>query len=121
MNTQTTINSYNGVKQIGVSTSVTNVLPKVKDATINIRDRVNDVLMTEKHNLVGYQVSINETIDDSLRNIMINNRNNLEAIHNKMFNELFNMGEYTADIASSQQIADTVQIFNNYKVQMPFK
>lgn len=121
MNTQSTLTSKYGVKQIGVSTSVTNVLPKVKDATINIRDRVNDVLLTEKHNLLGYQTGINEAIDDGLRNILVKNRDNLEGVHNRMFNELFNMGEYTADIASSQQIADTAQIFNNYKVQMPFK
>ena len=120
MNTQSVITSKNGVQQIGVSKSVTNALPKVKDASMNARDRMNDTLLTEKHNLVSYQVGINEMIDDDLRNIFINNRNNIQGLQMKFVNELFNMGEYRADIASGPQIADTAEIFNNYKTQLPY-
>ena len=121
MNTQSIITSKNGVQQIGISKSVANALPKVKDATMNARDRINDTLLTEKHNLLSYQVGINEMIDEDLREIFINNRNNLQKLQLNFFNQLFNMGEYRADVASGLQIADTAEIFNNYKTQLPYK
>lgn len=122
MNTQSTITSKNGVQQIGISKGVASPeLPKVKDANMNLRDRTNDILLTEKHNLVSYQIGIDEIIDDDLRNIVVSNRNSLQGIQVKFVNELFNMGEYTADVASSAQITDAAQVFGNYKTQMPFK
>lgn len=120
MNTQSIITSKNGVQQIGISKAVANPkLPQTKDPTINVRDRINDVLLTEKHNLVSYQIGLNEIIDDDLRNVITSNRNNLQGLQVKFFNELFNMGEYKADVASSSQIADTAETFSNYKVQLP--
>ncbi len=71
MNTEQTMTSKAGVLKIGKT--VSNELPQVKDASINVRDRLNDVLLTEKHNLVSYQTGINEMIDDNLRQIVINN------------------------------------------------
>ncbi len=122
MNTESIITSKNGIQQIGVSKGVASPqLPKTKDATMNLRDRANDVLLTEKHNLISYQTAINEIIDDDLRNIVINNRNNTQGVQVKFFNELFNMGEYKADVASTAQIADTVDTFTNYKTQLPYK
>lgn len=122
MNTQSTVTSKNGVQQIGISKGYASPqVPQTKDATMNVRDRVNDMLLTEKHNLVNYQIGIDEVIDDDLRNVVINNRNSLQGIQVKLFNELFNMGEYKADVASSAQIADVAEVFSNYKTQMPYK
>lgn len=119
MDTQSTVTSKAGVVKIGKQ--VSNELPKVKDANVNLRDRLNDFLLTEKHNLVSYQVAINEIINDDLRNIIVNNRNSIQAAHSRIFTELFNLGEYQADIAANAQIADTYEVFNNYKTQFPFK
>lgn len=122
MNNQSIITSKNGVQQIGINKAYASPqLQQSKDATINVRDRVNDVLETEKHNLVSYQIGINEIIDDDLRNIVISNRNNIQGLQVKFFNELFNMGEYRADVAAGAQINDTAQVFGNYKTQLPYK
>jgi len=119
MNTQSIITSKTGVQKIGIN--VSNELPKVKDPNINVRDRLNDVLATEKHNLINYQVGINEIINDDLRNLLFNNRDNLQDLHTRFFNELFNLGEYQADVAVNIQIKDTVDVFTNYKTQLPFQ
>lgn len=118
MDTNSLITSQTGVQKIGKPVSIE--LPKVKDPTINLRDRLNDVLATEKHNIINYQIGINETINDDLRQIIIDNRNSLQNLHSRLFNELFNLGEYTADIASDMQITDTLNVFTNYKSQLPF-
>lgn len=119
MDTQFTVTTTTGIQKIGKK--VSSELPKVKDPTVNLRDRINDVLLTEKHNLDSYQIGINEIINDDLRNLVMENRNRLQETHLTFFNELFNLGEYQADIASPQQIANTSEIFTNYKVQLPFK
>ena len=119
MDTQSTVTTNTGVQKIGKR--VSNELPKVKDANMNVRDRLNDILLTEKHNLVSYQVAINEIINDDLMKIVIDNRNNLQNAHTWFFNEMFNLGEYQADMATTPQIKDTFDVFSNYKAQFPFK
>ncbi len=119
MDTQATITSKTGVQKIGRTVSAE--LPKVKDPSINVRDRLNDVLLSEKHNLVSYQIAINEIINDDLRNLLINNRNRLQGLHTGVFNELFNLGEYQADVATTPQIADTFDVFSGYITQLPYK
>lgn len=119
MDTNLTVTSKTGAQKIGVP--VSSELPKVKDPTINVRDRLNDVLLTEKHNLISYQIGINEVVNDDLRNVVISNRNKIQDMHTRFFNEMFNLGEYQVDIATNIQISDSVQVFNNYKVQLPYK
>jgi hypothetical protein len=36
-----------------------------------------------------------------------------------IFNELFNLGEYQADVATSPQVKDIFDVFNGYKTQLP--
>ena len=119
METQSTVTSKTGVVKIGKP--VSSELPKVKDSNVNLRDRLNDVLLTEKHNLVSYQIGINEVINTDLQNVITNNRNRLQNIHTNIFTQLFDLGEYQADVATSQQIADTSQVFTNYRTQFPYQ
>jgi len=119
MDTQSTVTSKAGIQKIGKT--VSNELPKVKDVNINLRDKLNDILMVEKHNLVSYQIAINEIINDDLRNLLIDNRNKIQGMHTGFFNELFNLGEYQADVASTPQIKDTIDVFKGYKTQLPIQ
>lgn len=118
MDTQSIVTSNNGVQKIGKPLS--DKLPKVKDANVNLRDRLNDILSDEKHNLVNYQIAINEAINDDLRDLLMDNRNRIQGAHNSIFNELFSLGEYQSDVANNQQIRDALDIFTNYKVQLPY-
>ncbi|SNS40165.1 Coat F domain-containing protein [Anaerovirgula multivorans] len=119
MNTEQTITSKAGVQKIGKT--VSNELPQVKDPSINIRDKLNDILLMEKHNLVSYQIGINEMINDDLRQIVINNRDQLQQIHTRYFNEMFNLGEYQANVAVNAEVADLVEIFTGYQTQFPLQ
>lgn len=119
MNTQQTVTTKSGTQKIGVK--VSNELPKVKDASMNLRDRLNDVLLMEKHNLVSLQIAINEIINDDLRELVISNRNNIQNAHMRFFNEMFNLGEYQADVATGPQIRNSWDVFNSYRSQFPFK
>lgn len=117
MDTNSTVTAPTGVQKIGVK--VTNEMPKVKDPNINVRDKLNDVLSGEKHNLTNYQIAINEMLNDDLRGVLENNRNSIQSLHTNVFNELYCMGEYQADLASKPQISDVFDVFNNYKSQIP--
>ena len=117
MDTQSLVTSKLGVQKIGMR--VSNELPKEKDVNINLRDMLNDILFFEKHNLVSYQIAINEIINDDLRNLLTENRNRIQGLHTGFFNELFNLGEYQADVATAPQIKDIYDVFNGYKIQLP--
>jgi hypothetical protein len=53
MDTQFVVTTKAGLQKIG--RQVSDELPKVKDATINLRDRLNDMLIDEKQLLNNYQ------------------------------------------------------------------
>lgn len=69
MDTQSTITSKMGVPKIGKT--VSQELPNVKDVNLNVRDKLNDILLYEKHNLVNYQITTNEIINDDLRAVLL--------------------------------------------------
>jgi len=117
MDTQSIITSKVGVQKIGKK--VSKELPKVKDPNVNLRDRLNDILLNEKQFLVNYQIAINEVINDDLRNLLIDNSSKIQGVHTRFFSELFNLGEYQADVATNPQITDTFDVFNGYKTQLP--
>lgn len=118
MDTQSIITTKTGAVKIGKE--VTAQLPKQKDATVNDRDRLNDILLHEKHMLTGYNTGINEVLDPTLLNLLQENRQQLQQVHQQMLEALFDMGEYTADIALPNQVADAYDIFNGYKTQFPY-
>ncbi len=118
MDTQSIITTKTGAVKIGKE--VTAQLPKQKDATVNDRDRLNDILLHEKHMLTGYNTGINEVLDPNLLNLLQENRQQLQQVHQQMLEALFDMGEYTADIALPNQVADAYDIFNGYKTQFPY-
>lgn len=118
MDSTSTVTSPLGVQKIGKSMSPK--LPKVKDATVNVRDRLNDVLINEKYILNGYNTGSHEMIDQGLLNLVFQNMDRNIRIHRQILEEMFNLGEYQADIATPPQVADTFDVFNGYKTQLPY-
>ena len=119
MDNNSTVTSAFGVQKVGKDRSP--VLPKQKDATVNLRDRLNDVLASEKYILDGYRIGSNELIDEQLYKLVKSNSDQVEQCHRQLLTELFNLGEYQADMAVPAQIADAYDMFNNYKVQLPYQ
>lgn len=119
MNNRSTVTSQFGVQKIGKQRSP--VLPKEKDIGVNLRDRLNDVLLSEKHIIDGYQIGMNEVIDEQLYNIVMQNLDRNRQLQRKMFEQLFDLGEYQADTATPPQISDALDMFTNYKTQLPYQ
>ena len=118
MDNQSIVTSPFGVQKIGKGKSP--LLPKEKDANVNLRDRLNDLLASEKYIMDGYRIGSNEIIDQQLFDLIMQNLDNAKKMHRKMLGHLFDLGEYQADTATQAQIADTFDVFTNYKVQLPY-
>lgn len=119
MDNNSIVTSPFGVQKIGKERSP--VLPKEKDSSFNLRDRLNDVLANEKYALEGYNIGLNEVIDNQLYNLAKGNQDKIRQLQRKMVEELYNLGEYQADIATPPQVSDTFDVFNKYMVQLPYQ
>lgn len=118
MDNSSIVTSPFGVQKIGKGRSP--VLPKEKDPSFNLRDRLNDVLASEKYMMDGYRIGLNELIDDQLYNLSMSNLDNIKKVHREILTKLFDLGEYQADMAMPAQISDAYDVFNKYKVQLPY-
>ncbi len=119
MDTASTITTKTGAKKIGKQ--VSGVMQQPKDATVNDRDRLNGVLMHEKQVLLGYTTGLNEAFDGNFYNLIQKNRSRIQDCHQHVVEALFNTGEYTADIAPPEQVADAYDIFTKYQNQLPYQ
>jgi len=115
---QSVMTTKAGARVIGKQPSPT--LPKQKGTEINLRDRLNSALSTEKHLAVGYTTSMNEAIDPGLYNLLGEARDEVQHYQRKFFEALFNLGEYGADLAMEPQVTDAVDVFTTYKGQLPY-
>lgn len=112
-----TVTSPFGVQKIGKGKSP--VLPKEKDASFNIRDRLNDALSSEKYLIEAYTTGSKELLCEKLYNITNENLNSVKQLQRHLFEQIFNLGEYQADTATQQQIDDAFDMFYKYQVQFP--
>lgn len=115
---QSVITTKAGSQVIGKQPSP--ILPKTKGPDVNLRDRLNTALSTEKSMSLGYTTSANEAIDPSLYGLLKQNREEAQGLQRKFFEALFDIGEYTADLATSQHVTDAVDTFTNYRAQLPY-
>ena len=113
-----TVTSPFGVQKIGKGKSP--VLPDEKDPSFNLRDRLNDVLLSEKHIIESYTTGAKEVLCQQLYTIASENLSNLKSAQRHLFEELFNLGEYQADVAAQPQLDDALDMFTKYKVQLPY-
>lgn len=118
MDTTSTITTKTGAKKIGKQ--VSGVMQQPKDATVNDRDRLNGVLMHQKQVIQGYTTGLNEAFDGNFFKLIRKNRDRVQDYHQQVVEALFNTGEYTADIAPPEQVADACDIFTKYRDQLPY-
>ncbi len=87
---------------------------------VNDRDRINDLLASEKYLTEGYNISTFEAttpeLQNTLKNILNETHNNRKALYQLMEQR----GWYKAEKADQQQISQAYNQFNNYKSQLPF-
>lgn len=98
----------------------TGQLPKVKGPQLNDRDRLNDILTTEKYLTSGYNVSLNEfshrEIYDTVKQIL----NETHDAHRACFEQMFNLGWYKLPQQEMVPVALAYQQFQNYQGQFPY-
>ena len=117
IDTNSIVTSQCGVQKIGKDKSP--ALPKEKDQTFNVRDRLNDTLSSEKYLIEAYTTGSKEILCQKLYKLINDNLNGVKQLQRNLFDQLFNLGEYQADVATPQQIDDAFDMFSKYKVQFP--
>lgn len=117
MDPNATITTKTGVQKIGKELNI-NIQ---KDQSINDLDRLYDVLFRHKHMMNVYQISSSEAVDPALYTLFNTCRQRVQEQHGKILDTLFNMGEYTADVAPPSQVKDVSDVFMGYLNQLPYK
>lgn len=95
-------------------------LPTVKDASINDRDRLQDLLAQEKYLTSGYNMAMIEASHDALWDVIKQNSDACHQMQRQVYNLMFKKGWYKLPVASAQTVTHTFQQFVQYKTQFPF-
>lgn len=95
----------------------TNQLPTVKGPEMNDRDRLNDMLATEKYLTDNYNVFAREASYNDLHKDVCQILNQTHQEARGLFNFMFNKGWYSLQAESTQQVAQVQQQFTNYQTQ----
>lgn len=117
MDPNATITTKTGALKIGRQVS----FQIQKDKHLNDLDRLYDILLQEKHMLQTYQTASSEMVDFGLYSLMENNRQRVRQCHGRFIDTLFDMGEYTADVAPRSQVKDISEVFMGYLKQLPYE
>lgn len=96
-------------------------LPQVKGPEFNDRDRINDLLSTEKYLTTGYNIGAFEANDDALREDLLAILNETHDFQRRLFKAMYNKGWYAMNPANASVVAKAVTDFNHYKTQLPYQ
>ncbi|MCX7572137.1 spore coat protein [Tumebacillus sp. DT12] len=96
------------------------LLPKVKGPEMNDRDRLNDVLATEKYLTHGYNISCYEMSHRELHDTVLRILNETHEAHRVCFEQMFNNGWYKLPQEELSEVALAYQQFQNYQGQFPY-
>ncbi|UFJ42054.1 spore coat protein [Brevibacillus humidisoli] len=95
--------------------------PKVKGPEMNDRDRLNDVLATEKYLTDSLNVAAREASHDQLHHDMITILNETHRSQRSIFNMMFQKGWYALEAEDQQKLSQAFQQFNQYSTQFPYQ
>lgn len=95
-------------------------LPQVKDSNVNDRDRIQDLLAQEKYLGTAYNIAMNEAGHEQLYQVFKQNHDNVHQLQRSIFDTMFKKGWYKLPVADAQDVAHTVQQFQQYQTQFPF-
>jgi len=103
--------------QVNIKNPQTGQLPKVKGPEMNDRDRLNDMLATEKYLTDNFNVFAREASYSELHQDVSQILNQTHQETRNLFTFMFNQGWYTLQAESAQQVAQAAQQFSNYQTQ----
>lgn len=106
--------------RIVMSYPQTSGLPTVKDATVNDRDRTQDLLAQEKYLTAAYTTALAEMSHEELTQVVKQNFETCHQLQRQLFNLMFHKGWYKLPVAGAEAVKQTVNQFKQYQTQFPF-
>lgn len=95
--------------------------PQVKGPELNDRDRVNDILATEKYLTDSFNVSAREASHTSLHQDIITILNETHQCQYELFEMMFRKGHYKLEAEEQTKLDQAFQQFSNYSTQFPYQ
>jgi spore coat protein CotF len=84
------------------------------------RDRLNDILATEKYLTDGFNVAVREASHDTLHRDILTCLTETHQCAREIYTVMFQNGWYTLEAADQQQLTQTYQQFSGYMSQFPY-
>ncbi len=94
-------------------------LPSTVDSNVNDRDRLIDLLATEKYMTHGYNVSMQEASHDQFFQVLKKNHDACIQVQRQLFNTAFKKGWYRLPVADAQSIATALTQFQKRQGEFP--
>jgi len=91
-----------------------------KGPQMNDRDRLNDILATEKHLTEGFNTAALESSHEQLYRTMMTILNETHQGARDVYNVMFRLGEYALEAAQQQKLDETKQQFQGYGDQFSY-
>lgn len=93
---------------------------QMTDKKFNDRDKINDLLASEKYLTEGYNISTFEAVNPQLQNTLKNILNETHNNRQTLYQVMDQRGWYKAENADQQQVIQAFNKFSGYKSQLPF-
>lgn len=94
-------------------------LPSVVDANVNDRDRVMDLLISEKHLSNEYNIAMAEASHDQLFQIFKKNHETVHQIQRQIWNTAFKKGWYRLPVADAQSVVTAFNKMQQRRGEFP--
>lgn len=95
-------------------------LPQVKDANVNDRDRMQDLLAQEKYLTAAYNIAMIEASHQELFDAIKQNFDDCHQCQRDIYETMFKKGWYKLPVADAQAVSQTLNQFQQYQVQFPY-
>ncbi|WP_420832336.1 spore coat protein [Paenibacillus humicola] len=94
--------------------------PQVKGPELNDRDRLNDILATEKYLTDSFNVSVREASHAALHEDLMMILTETHQCQYGLFELMFRKGHYKLEAEQQQKIDQAYQQFSGYSSQFPY-
>lgn len=94
--------------------------PQVKNAEMNDRDRVNDILILEKYLTDSFNTAAREASHRALHQDIMTVLNETHQCQYEMFELMFRKGHYKLEAEQQQTLDQAYQQFSGYSSQFPY-
>jgi spore coat protein CotF len=95
--------------------------PPVKGPQLNDRDRLNDILATEKYLTDSFNVATREASHQQLHQEVLQILTDTHKAAREAYDLMFRKGWYKLEAAEQQKLSQASQQFSGYATQFPYQ